>query len=118
MYFVGIFTSEKSKKYLNKIINNQIKSDEFQIIYLTEKSIENMKNVHFDSIVVNKKIINSDVLKGNLVNTKFVIVNTDIITNLKFLDKTNCSVITYGFNPKSTVTFSSNTQDKIQICIQ
>ena len=56
MYFVGIITDNKSKKYINKIIKEQIKTNKFQVIFITEKNVDNLKNIHFDTIVINKII--------------------------------------------------------------
>ena len=44
MYFVGIITDNKSKKYINKIIKEQIKTNQFQVIFITEKNVDNLKN--------------------------------------------------------------------------
>lgn len=118
MYFVGIITENKSKKYINKIISEQVKSKKFQIIYITEKNVENMKNIRFDTIVINKKVEWIENLQNNLSNTKYIIINSDINLNLNLLKETNFQVINYGFNSKATITLSSNTEDSVQICIQ
>lgn len=117
MYFVGIITDEKSRKYLNKIVNTQIRIDKFQVIFITENNVENMKNICFDTIVINKKIDWFGVLKNNLENTK-IVINSDIYTDFKILRDFNVRVISYGFNSKATVTISSNTEECVQICIQ
>ena len=117
MCFVGIITDEKSKKYINKVIKEQIKTNIFQVIFITEENVENMKNIRFDTIIINKKIDWIDFLKRNLENTK-IILNSDIEFNFNKLKNLNLSIIDYGFNSKSTITLSSNTEDSIQICIQ
>ena len=117
MCFVGIITDERSRKYISKIIKEQINTDKFQIIFITEKNIENMKNIHFDTIVINKEIEYLNFLKKNLENTR-IIINSDININLDIFKEFNLSFINYGFNSKATITLSSNTEDCVQICIQ
>ena len=117
MYFVGIITDNKSKKYINKIIKEQIKTNQFQVIFITEKNVDNLKNIHFDTIVINKKINYLEYLKNNLDNSK-IIINSDLNIDLSALKELNLHIISYGFNSKSTITISSNTEDSIQICIQ
>lgn len=118
MCFVGIITDDKSKKYLTKIIKNQIKSEKFKIIFITEKNAENMKNIRFETIVINKKVKWIENIKSNLINTKYIILNSDCNLDLNLLKEVKVRIITYGFNSKATVTLSSNTEDSIQICVQ
>jgi len=118
MCFIGIITDEKSKKYINKIDKEQFKDCTFKIVYITDNNIENMKHIRFDTIVINKKINNIDVLRDILKSAKYIIINSDLNINLNILKEYNCLVITYGFNSKSTITMSSNTLDSVQICIQ
>ena len=118
MYFVGVITNDKSKKYISKIINEQIKTKKFQIIFITEKNIENMKNIRFDTIVVNKRVEYIENMQNNLINTKYLIINSDLNLNLQVLKQNNFKVINYGFNSKATITLSSNTEDSVQICVQ
>lgn len=118
MYFVGVITDDKSKKYISKIIKEQIKTKKFQIIFITEKNAENMKNIRFDTIAINKKLECVESLQNNLINTKYIIINSDLNLNLDLLKETNFRVINYGFNSKATITPSSNTEDSVQICVQ
>lgn len=118
MVFVGIITDDKSKKYINKILKDNIDNVCFQIVYITEKSIENMKNIRFDAICINKEISKIENLKDILINAKYIIINTDLNSNLNILSEINSIIITYGFNSKSTITMSSNTEDNVQICVQ
>ena len=117
MYFVGIITDEKSRRYIKKIINEQIRTNKFQIIFISEKNAENMKNIFFDIIVINKNVQWLDLLKNNLENTK-IIINSDINIDFNILEELSLRVISYGFNSKATITISSNTEDNVQICIQ
>lgn len=118
MVLVGIITNEKSKKYINKIVKDQVNNSNFQIVYITEESIENMKNIRFDTIIINKEIENLESLKENLINAKYIIINSDLNIDLRILEGANSLIITYGFNLKSTITMSSITEDSVQICVQ
>ena len=118
MCFIGIITDEKSRKYINNIDKEQLDNCNFKIIYITENNIENMKHIRFETIVINKKIQNIDTLKDILKTAKYIIINSDLNINLGMLREFNCLIITYGFNSKSTITMSSNTDDSIQICVQ
>ena len=70
-------------------------------------------------MLINKKVTGkSDVVKKLLSNSNNLIVNSDIDTGLDIIKKTNSNIITYGFNPKSTVTASSLENDDALICIQ
>ena len=118
MCFIGIITDEKSRKYINKIEREQLDNCSFRIIYITENNIENMKHIRFETIVINKKIQNVDYLRDILKSAKYIIINSDLNINLNILREFDSFIITYGFNSKSTITVSSNTQDSIQICVQ
>lgn len=118
MCFIGIITDDKSRKYINKIEKEQLNNSKFKIVYITESNIENMKHIRFETIVINKKIQDIDVLRDILTNTKYIIINSDLNINLSILKEFKCFVITYGFSFKSTITMSSNTQDSVQICVQ
>ena len=118
MCFIGIVTDDKSRKYLSKIINEQIHSEKFKIIFVTEKNAENMKNIRFDTIIINEKVEWMETIKNNLIKTKYIILNSDLKINLNFIKDIKLRVITYGFNSKATITISSNTDDSIQVCVQ
>ena len=118
MYFVGIITNDRSKKYLRKIVNEQIKSEKLKFIFITEKNAENMKNIYFETIVVNEKVEWIENIKDNLIKAKYIILNSDISIDFKLFRENNLRIINYGFNSKATITLSSNTEDSVQICVQ
>ena len=118
MCFIGIITDEKSRKYITKIEKKYLSDLNCKIVFITDKNIENMKHIRFNTIVINKKINDIDTLKDILENAKYIIINSDLNINLNILKEYNSIIITYGFNFKSTVTISSNSEDNIQICVQ
>ena len=116
MYLVGIIS--ENKEIIRALEKNNKKKVDF--IDLDLKTIENFKNIKFDAILIYNlknynKIIN---FKKIIQNSYILVINTDIKDNLKVLDNLNGMVITYGFNPKATVTASSVNDDNISICIQ
>lgn len=113
MFLVGIITDENSKKYLEKIFNSNLFFKDIEFINITEKNVDNMRNIKFDTIVINKNVDWIDILKKDY---KYLLLNSDIgLDNLR--NKNSC-IITFGFNSKSTITISSNTDDNCQICLQ
>lgn len=124
MAFIGVITSNKNEEVLKKSIENIVKncSEKHSVIILTEENIQNMKNIKFNSIIINKenKIIENqkNVLKQILKNTKYLIINTDIYKKMEIMQNINITVITYGYNLKATVTASSINEERILLCIQ
>ena len=124
MAFIGVITSNKNEEVLKKSIENILKncSEKHSVIILTEENIQNMKNIKFNSIIINKenKIVENqkNVLKQILKNTKYLIINTDIYKKMEIMQNINITVITYGYNLKSTVTASSINEERILLCIQ
>lgn len=124
MAFIGVITSNKNEEILKKSIENILKncSEKYSVIILTEENIQNMKNIKFNSIIINKEnnIVENmkTVLKQILKNTKYLIINTDIYTKVEIIQNINITVITYGYNLKATVTASSINEERILLCIQ
>lgn len=120
MSFIGIISEVKEESYINRILNNQLSKK--TIINITEKNIENIKNVTFETIFINEntiKILSKlSILKNIISKSKYLIINADIEDNLLLLDSVNANVITFGFNSKSTITTSSVKDDNILICLQ
>lgn len=112
MSVVGIITNSSN------IIELKGKTN---IILINEKSIENIKNVKFDIIIIYHEIKQKEKIKQLISTCKYVVINTDIRENLKLLngiEETNTTVITYGFNSKSSITIVSNENDEIILEIQ
>ena len=118
MSFIGVITDKKNENEIAKCIGDSFsqKNIKENVIIINNY---NIKNIKFDSLLINKKLIGkSDVVKKLLFNSNNLIVNSDIDTGLDILKQTNSNIITYGFNPKSTVTASSLENDEALICIQ
>lgn len=120
MSFIGIISENKNELYMNRILSNKLSNT--NIININDKNIENIKNVTFETILINgnnTKILSKlDILKNMISKVKYLIINADIEDNLLVLDNINTNVITFGFNSKSTITASSVKEDNILICVQ
>ena len=118
MLFIGIVTDSKSENDIEQLLlkNNALKEN--NVIFIKEKNIDNIKNVHFDTVVINREFKKMDELNKILENAKNVIINMDTNGNNEEINVTNSNIITYGFNSKSSITISSVTDDDVLICVQ
>lgn len=126
MSFIGVICDTKNENYIKQILKENLKNK--IVIILKEDSIENFKNIKFETIIImsnNKttilnesKLNNENVVKKIIDNAKYLVVNADEEINLNLLQETNGKVITYGFNSKSTITASSVKEDSILLCVQ
>ena len=125
MAFIGVITSKRSEEASKKVFINLFNENiikKINVIIINESNIDNMKNVLFETIVINEdnSLIRNkmDSLKQILSRCKFLILNSDMDISLESIYKLKLTVITYGLNLKSTVTASSIEDEKLQICIQ
>ena len=119
MPIVGIVAKENESNFIkNKITKKAIKN-KFELININKKSIENIKNIKFDCIVICEDIENflnkSNYLENIIYRANYIIANSD---KNKFSLKNIKNLITYGLNNNSTVTISSIKEDKIIIYLQ
>lgn len=121
MSFIGIITDKKSELDIINALNDNFnkKNIKENVIIINNKNINNIKNIKFDSLLINKKPSGKfDIVKKLLDNSNTLIINSDIDTGINLLQNSNSNIITFGFNPKSTVTASSLENDEALICIQ
>lgn len=114
MAFIGILTEHKNEVYLKKQL------EEWEgVFFLDEKTIENMRNIKFETFLLGKKIESKQkVIRAIAQKANYFIINTDIKENLPILENLNLKVITYGYNQKSTITASSIEENKMMVCLQ
>lgn len=115
MLFIGIVSEEKNEKHIKDILKQKIENE--NVVFINEKNIENIKNIKFKIIVLNKGIDNKNI-KNILLNAEYLILNSDINVKIDLIESLDLKVITYGFNSKSTVTASSVTEEEMLICVQ
>ena len=122
MPFVGIMSKENDSNFIKNAISKNSKGNNFEVININRKSIENVKNVKFDVLVIceniEKLLKNSSYLEEIIKKADYIIINSDVKENLLILKNIKANIITYGFNAKATITISSIKEEKIMICIQ
>ena len=116
MFFIGIITNQKNEEYIKKQLANIFPQE--TIMFITEKNILNVKNIKFESLVIDANIKNKIELRKIISNAKYIILNTDKKIDTEAIKNLNLTVITYGFNNKSTFTVSSIEENDIIICLQ
>ena len=116
MFFVGIITNQKNETYIKNELVRKMPLE--NIIFINDKNISNVKNIKFETIIIDAKIKNKFELRKILSNAKYIILNSDIELDINILNDLNLVVITYGFNNKSTFSVSSITENSMIICLQ
>lgn len=118
MSFVGVIASKKCFENIKKKITEKIKEDTINFIQINLRSIENVKNIKFETIIVEDNLEkfknHQEALRKILETTQFRVINTDKNTEQEKLQKT-CNTITYGLNQKATVTVSSISETDILV---
>ena len=122
MPFVGIVSKENDSNFIKNAISKNSKENNFEIININKKSIENIKNVKFDILVICEnieKILNNSLYLEEIIKkADYIIVNSDVKENLSILKNVETNIVTYGFNAKATITISSIKEEKTMVCIQ
>ena len=120
MAFIGVISDSKSEKTISELLEKKL-GNHNNIIVINSKSVENIKNIKFETVLIlnNNKIIeeNSNAFSKIIKNSRYLILNADIELQLKMEEHIELNIITFGFNPKSTITASS-VEENILICIQ
>lgn len=118
MPFIGIISEESKENCIRRQIIDRLNLKESSVLFIKEKSIENIKNIKFETILLDREFKNVKMLKILLKNVKYLVINSDIGCNLNLLDNLEMTVITYGFNSKSTITASSVNEEEVLVCVQ
>jgi len=118
MPFIGIISEEKSENCIHKRIVEELKLNESSVLFIKEKSIENIKNIKFETIIVAREFKRVEPLKKILEKATYLVINSDIENNLNLLEKVEATIVTYGFNTKATITASSVKEEEMMLCIQ
>lgn len=122
MPLIGILSNKKSENEFKKILTQKTHREQkkFDIIIINDTSIENLKNIKFETIVIDREDIYQykECLKTILKNVKYLIVNLDLVNDMSIIKDMELTVITYGFNSKSTITASSVEDENNMLCLQ
>ncbi len=116
MFFIGVITNQKNEIYIKNNLSKILPKE--NIIFITDKNILNIKNIKFETIIIDSRISNKIELRKIVSSAKYVMLNSDIEMDFEVINDLNLTVITYGFNNKSTFTVSSITENSIIICLQ
>ena len=118
MTFVGIISDNKSFQVLNENIDTQ----DYNLIQINNKSIDNIKNIKFEIIIINKELKSFEekrfIIDTLCMNSKYIVINTDLNKEFNFGQKCKEKIITFGLNHKATVTISSITESSILVYLQ
>ena len=122
MPFIGIIAKESDANFIKNEVIKNAENTKFEIININKKSIENIKNIRFETVVINDDLTeffnNSKYLEDIIKNSKYLVINSDVIKNLDVLVNNKINIITYGLNQKAMVTMSSIKSENILICVQ
>lgn len=119
MSIIGIIASERQANQIRKEIKQDL---EIELISINYKSIENIKNVKFEIIIIQDSLEKlkekQEDVKQILKSSKYLLLNTDICINEEVFKDINAKILTYGLKQKSTVTVSSIGEKQVIISIQ
>jgi len=121
--FIGVISETKNEMQIKRILDNKLNSinKKHTVISINEKNVDNMRNIRFETILVinlEEIIVKKEILNELFKNTKYLIINSDMNSKeLEIINNLNLNVITFGFNPKASITASS-VEDKLIICLQ
>ena len=117
MFFIGIVTNQKNELFIKKKLENIMPVS--SIIFITEKNIDNIKNIKFETILLDNQIIKKKKEIRKIISScKYLILNNDMEIDDSIIESMDLTIITYGFNGKSTFTISSIDENKLIICLQ
>ncbi len=118
MPFIGIISEENNENRIKRFLLEKLDWPESSILCIKEKSIENVKNIRFETILLARQFRNVAIFKKLLEHTAYLVSNVDIEQNWEILKDLELTVITYGFNLKATITASSVEEEQVMVCLQ
>ncbi len=118
MPFIGIISKQNTENCIRDGILENINLRESSVLFIKEKSIDNIKHIKFETVIIAREFKDIESLKEILKNATYLIINSDIESNLTLIQNIKATVITFGFNSKATITASSVEDEEILICLQ
>jgi len=121
MTFIGIITKSKKETEIKHALNNLFDKIGIKhtLVLINNKSIKNIKNVKFDTIIIDiNELKHYKEVTNMILNSNRIIINLDYDENLILINNLELNVITYGMNSKSTVTISSSNSDYALVTLQ
>lgn len=117
MAIIGVIAEKDEEVFIKKYIERNL-VEKATVLFLHEKTVQNIKNILFETIIITRNFANEAILKEILKKVKYLVINSDLPNILKLLEGIDALIITYGFNPKATITASSVTKENMVICLQ
>lgn len=115
MSFIGVVASKKCFENIKKRMAEEMKEETITLLPINLRSIENVKNIKFETIIVEDKLEkfkkHEEILEKILEKAEYILINTD--QNQERKDRPN--QITYGLNQKADVTVSSISETDILV---
>lgn len=94
MTFIGVISDNKSFE----VIKEKFKIQGMELIHINNRSINNIKNITFDMIIINKELKGfkekKNVIERICLKSKYLIINTDIKIELN-LEESKVNIITF-----------------------
>lgn len=122
MSFIGVISDNKCFENIKEKIKEKDTEKQLNIIHINSKSIANIKNIKFETIIINNELEKLKNYQSNLkkicLNAEYILLNTDINQTFHISQEEKINIITYGLNQKSTVTVSSISDTDILIYLQ
>lgn len=110
MSFIGVVANRRCFENIRRKIAEEVKDENINFIQINLRSIENVKNIKFETIIVEDNLEkfkdNKQILEKICKDTDYLIINTDKNIQQKEIEKIK-NKITYGLNQKAMVTVSS-----------
>ena len=104
MSFIGVIANRKCFENIKKKIKEEIKDETMNFILINLRSIENIKNVKFETIIVDDDLSKfknyQEILNKVFEKVHYLLLNTDRNEEMP-------NAISYGLNQKASVTVSS-----------
>ena len=120
MSFIGIVANKKFFENIKRKFLEE-KKETINFIQINLRSIENVKNIKFETIVIEDNIQkfkeSKEIIKKICNTAQYTLINTDKNQEYNEIEP-NGNVITYGINQKATVTISSISDLDILIYLQ
>ena len=118
MSFIGIVAGKKCFENIKRKITEQMQDETINFIQINLRSIENIKNIKFETIIVEDNLDKfrkyRDVIEKICKQTQYLMINTDRNPETKVIGRMG-NKITYGLNHKALVTVSSISDTDILI---
>lgn len=127
MSFIGIVASQRQVNEIKRKISKtnkekESKENNIEIIGINAKSIENILNIKFETIIIMDSIKmlyeKKEYIRKIISKAEYLIINSDLEIEKDLLSDIEIKTITYGLKQKSTITASSIKENSIIICVQ